>query len=126
MSIDCDLGRVVHLPTLSQIPYCIQLSSVSSLRRSGSSVLDAVEALTEFLFVAGAETENAAAAVELVADVLVHLAELVELSRDVVVLQLDDLGVLLEGILLSEVVYVLTAQGLVRELRLVQVFSLKE
>jgi hypothetical protein len=96
------------------------------LRRSRPRILDAVEALTEFLLVASAETEDAAAAVELVADVLVHLAELVKLPRDVVVLQLNDLGVLLQRVLLSEVVNILTAEGLVGYLRLLEVFSLKE
>ena len=126
MSIDCDLRGVVHLPTSSLVPYCTSSSSVSSLRRSRPRILDAVEALTEFLLVASAETEDAAAAVELVADVLVHLAELVELPRDVVVLQLNDLGVLLQRVLLSEVVNILTAEGLVGYLRLLEVFSLKE
>ena len=96
------------------------------MRRSRPRILDAVEALTEFLLVASAETEDAAAAVELVADVLVHLAELVKLPRDVVVLQLNDLGVLLQRVLLSEVVNILTAEGLVGYLRLLEVFSLKE
>ena len=70
-------------------------SSVSALGRAGTSVLDSVEALSDLLLVAGTEAEHTAASVQLVAHVLVHLAEFIELPSDIVVLDLDDLCVLL-------------------------------
>jgi hypothetical protein len=85
-----------------------------------------VEALSDLLLVAGTEAEHTAASVQLVAHVLVHLAEFVELSGDIVILKLDNLGVLLESVLLSKVVNVLTAEGVVSHLGLVEILSLEE
>ena len=88
-------------------------SSVSALRGARAGIFDAVEALTDLLLVAGAEAKHSASAVKLAADVLVHLAEFVELSGNVIVLELDNLSMLLKGILLSKVVNVLATKGTV-------------
>lgn len=79
------------------------------MRGSAASVLDAVEALLKFLLVAGAQSEDAAAAVKLVSDILVHLAELVKLAGNVIILQLHNLSVLLQSVLLSEAINILAA-----------------
>ena len=78
------------------------------------------------MLVAGAEAENSRTAVKLVAHVLVHLAEFVQFTRNVVVLELHDLGMLLKGVLLREVVHVLTTEGIICHLRLLEVLSLNE
>jgi hypothetical protein len=82
--------------------------------------------VAEFVLVAGAEAENSRTAVKLVAHVLVHLAEFVQFTRNVVVLELHHLGMLLKGVLLREVVHVLTTEGIICHLRLLEVLSLKE
>lgn len=93
---------------LSQIHFRFtQRSSVSALRGARAGIFDAVEALTDLLLIAGAEAKHSASAVELVADILVHLAEFVKLSGNVIVLELNNLSMLLKGILLSKVVNVL-------------------
>ena len=101
------------------------MRSVLALGRARTGVLDSVEALSDLLLVAGAQTQHAAASVQLVAHVLVHLAEFVELSGDVIVLDLNDLSVLLEGVLLSEEVDVLASEHGVRGLVRVEVLALK-
>lgn len=117
------------------MPYCVVLYndacwspsvSVASLGRSGPSVVHAVEALSQLVLVASAQTQDAAPAVQLVADILVHLAELVELAGDLVVLRLHNRGVLLKGVLLCQVVHVVRAKGSVRVLVCLQVLPLKE
>jgi hypothetical protein len=100
-------------------------SSVSALGGAGASVLDSVEALSDLLLVAGTEAEHTAASVQLVAHVLVHLAEFIELASDIVVLDLDDLCVLLECVLLSEEVDVLATEDGVGGLVGVQIFPLQ-
>ncbi len=96
------------------------------MRRAAASVFDPVEGLLEFLLVASPESEDAAAAVELIAHVLVHLAELVQLTCNVIVLELNNLCVLLQGVLLGQVVYVLSAENLVVNLALLQILTLEE
>jgi hypothetical protein len=85
-----------------------------------------VEALAELVLVAGAKTQDAAAAVELVADILVHLAELVELAGDLLVLGLNNCGMLLQGVLLCQIFNVMAAKCSVGMLVGFYVLSLKE
>lgn len=100
--------------------------SVSSLRRARAGIFDSVEALADFLLIACAESKDTASAIELVSNVLVHLAEFVELSGNVVILQLDDLGVLLESVLLSKVVNILASKSLVSKLGLIKILAVED
>ena len=99
--------REAHL--LSQIHFRFtHRSSVSALRGARAGIFDAVEALTDLLLIAGAEAEHSASAVELAADILVHLTKFVKLSGNVIVLELNNLSMLFKCILLCKVINVLT------------------
>ena len=100
------------------------MHSVLALGRARAGILNTVEALSNLVLVAGAQTQNPAASVKLVAHIFVHLAELVKFASDIVVLDLDDLGVLLERVLLGEEVNVLAAEHCVGGLVGVKVFPL--
>ena len=102
------------------------LRSVSALRRARTGTLNASIALTEFLLVTSAEAEDTAPAIELVTNVLVHLAEFVKLSCDIIILDLHNLGVLLKGILFSEVVNILSTKSSVSYLGLFEILALEE
>ena len=104
----------------------LTIFSVPALRRARASVVNAVEALSEVVLVASAESEDSAPAVELVADILVHLAEFVKLAGDLIILDLNDLRVLLEGILFSKVVNVVATESRVCVLVCFKIFSLEE
>lgn len=84
-----------------------------------------MEALSDLLLIASTQAQHTAASVKLVANVLVHLAELVELSGDVIVLNLNYLCVLLECVLLSEEVDVLSAEHGIGGLVGVEVLALQ-
>ena len=78
------------------------------------------------MLVASTESEDSAPAVELVADVLVHFAEFVKLTGDLVILDLNDLRVLLEGVLFSKVVNVVAAESRVSVLVSFEILSQEE
>lgn len=84
-----------------------------------------MEALSDLLLVASAQAKNAAASVQLVANILVHLAEFVELSGNVIILDLNDLCVFFECVLLSEEVDVLSPEDGVGGLVGVEVLALQ-
>jgi hypothetical protein len=65
-----------------------------------------METLSELLLVTNAQAEDSAAAIELSAHVLIHLAEFIKLTSDFVVLNLKYLSVFLKSILLSKVIQV--------------------
>ena len=78
------------------------------------------------MLVASTESEDSAPAVELVADILVHFAEFVKLPCDLVILDLNDLRVFLEGVFFSKVVNVVAAESRVSVLVGFEILSLEE
>jgi hypothetical protein len=84
-----------------------------------------VEALSYLLLVASTQSQHSAASVQLIADILVHLAEFVELSGNVIVLDLNDLSVLFKGVLLCEEVDILASKDGVGGLVGVEILALQ-
>lgn len=105
---------------------CIFCCSVSSLRRAGTGIFNSEEAVSKFVLVLASDTEHSASSIKLLSHVLVHLAEFVELSGDVLILQLQHLSMLLIGVLLGEVVDVEAALLRVLRLRVLQILPLQE
>lgn len=98
------------------------MRSVSSLGGSGSHFFHSIGAHSQVLLVLLPDVDDSASSIQLASHVLVSLAELVQLPRDVVVLLLKDLSVLLKGIFLVKQVNVVVSHLGVLELATIQLF----